>query len=173
MALIGKALANQIPESTTGKQAAAVCRGMLAALGRAYGVVDAYDPSGLAQASGLDAGSVEAAKMYLDGQREYVDRVLSDCPTSDNPIASTLLARVRAAASGSSTACKYVDDNFQTSFAAELSAEVVAVTGTIVGKIGDAVSTVAGSFIGSTWWVWILVGLALLGWRKLQKGGAQ
>lgn len=171
--LYGKALANQIPDSTTGHQAREAFGAMTSTLHAAYTKLQEYDPTGLGQWTGIDAGSGQAARNYLDSANAALAKYYDQMPASDAPLSSELLTKFRAAVSISSTAAQYIDENFSTSFLGELADAVIEACATVVGRVANGVSKVAGSFIGGTWWIWLCggVGLVLLTkYKKATKG---
>jgi len=173
--LYGKSLANQIPDSTTGNQARLAFGGMTSALHSAYLKLGEYDPTGLGDWTGIDAGSGQAAKQYLDDANGILSTYYAQMPVDDAPLSSQLLTKLKVAASTSSVAVKYIDDNFSTSFLAELADSVIEACATVVGKVANTVSKVAGSFLGGTWWIWVLVAVGVVlvkGTRKTSTGGA-
>jgi len=172
--LYGKALANQIPDSTTGNQARIAFGAMTATLHAAYEKLAEYDPSGIGQWTGIDAGSGQAARNYLDSANDALAKYYAQMPENDQPLSSELLTKFKAAVSISSTACQYIDENFSTSFLAELADAVIEACATVVGRVANTVSKVAGSFIGGTWWIWLagLVGFVLLTKYKKATRGA-
>jgi len=172
--LYGKALANQIPDSTTGNQARLAFGAMTKALSGAYGTLDGYDSTGLAEGLGLDAGSITTARQYLDSSNVRLGEYFPQYPATDALLPSDLLTKFRMCVSTTSVAVQYIDENFSTSFLAELADEVIAACATVTGKVANAVSKVAGSFIGGTWWIWVLagVGLVLVSKYKKASGGA-
>jgi hypothetical protein len=168
MALYGKALANQIPSSVTGNQARLGFGAMTSALQGAYQTLASYDLGGIGEWSGLDAGSVAAARQYLDSTNEMLQGYFADMPISDAPLSEHQLQEFKTSASTSSVAVKTIDDLFSTSWLGDLCDALIAAIGTVTSAVANAVSKVAGSFIGGTWWIWILVGLGMWGWRKWQ-----
>lgn len=173
--LYGKALANQIPDSTTGNQARVAFGAMSATLHAAYEKLAEYDPSGIGQWTGIDAGSGQAARNYLDSANDAMGKYYQQMPQSDDPLSSELLTKFKAAVSISSTACQYIDENFSTAFLGELTDAVIDACATVVGRVANGVSKVAGSFVGGTWWIWLLgiAGFVLLTkYKKATRGTA-
>lgn len=165
MRLYGKALASQVPTSTTGHQARLMYGAMTAALGNAYATLAEYDTGGIAEWSGLDAGAVAAARGYLDSTNEMLGRYYANVPPSDAVLTAQELAELRASVSTSSVACKTIDDLFSTSWLAELADSVVAAAGTVSATVAGAVAKVAGSFLGGIWWMLALAAGGWLLWR--------
>ena len=122
--LSGKALAASIPATTTGYGARKMFGEMTQALGNAYGTLKNYDPNGIAQKSGIDAGSVKAAKDYLDSTNTMLAKYYKQMPASSDPLTADQLKKLKVAASTSSVAIKTVNDLFGTSWAMELSMEI-------------------------------------------------
>jgi hypothetical protein len=173
--LYGKALANQIPDSTTGNQARLAFGAMTAALAGAYAKLGEYDSTGLAEGLGLDAGSITTAHSYLDTTNIRLSEYYPKFAATDDLLPADLLTQLRMCVSTSSVAVQYIDENFGTSFLAELVDNVIAACATVTGKVANAISKVAGSFIGGTWWIWLLVaaGFVLVGkYKKATGGGA-
>lgn len=160
--LYGKALANQIPDGTNGHQARVAIGAMTATLAAAYDKLAEYDGTGFASATGIDAGSVAAARQYLDGANEALAKYFPQMPASDDKLSAELLTKLRVCVSVASTAAQYIDENFSTSFLGELADAVIAACATVAGEVANAVSKVAGSFIGGTWWIWALLAVGLV-----------
>lgn len=169
-ALYGKALARQIPDTTTGNQARLAFGFMTEALHGAYVTLGTYDPSGLSVATGLDAGAIEQAQGYLDDTNAALQKYFPNMPESDAALTVDQLAQLCLSVSISSTACQTIDSLFSTGFLAELSGNVIEACATVSGRVALAVSTVAGSFIGGTWWVWVLAGAALYLVNRYKQG---
>ena len=179
MTLYGKALAKQVPAATTGNQARAMFGLMTASLANAYGTLSSYGPStttevlapALALAyQAIDADSVKAAQDYLDSTNAMLAGYYADMPESDDVLTAQQLQELKTAVSTSSVACKTVDDLFSTGWLEELSAAIVEAIGTVAAQVAKAVSTVAGSFIGGTWWIWILVAGVLVFYARFKEG---
>jgi hypothetical protein len=166
MGLIGKQLAKQIPDTTTGNTARIMFGAMTSALSGAYDTLASYDLGGIAQATGLDAGSVQAAHDYLDSTNQMLQGYYVDMPATDDPLGAHQLDELKTAVSTSSVAVSTVDDLFGTSWLAELSDSIVAAANTVSAAVANTISKVAGSFIGGTWWI-IALGLGgLYLWHK-------
>jgi hypothetical protein len=164
--LYGKALARQIPDNVTGHQARRMFGLMTSALGNAYATLASYDGLGIASATGLDAGAVEAARQYLDTANGILQDYFPHMPESDELLTAQQLAELRASASTSSVAAKEVDELFLTSWLDELVDSLIEAIGTVGAKVGAAVAKVAGSFIGGWWWA-IALGLGgLWAWHR-------
>jgi len=162
MALIGKALANQVPASTTGNQARLMFGAMTSALSGAYSTLADYDSTGIAQWTGLDAGSVDSARGYLDSCNGILQKYFADMPISDAQLDSHQLQELKTAVSTSSVAVSTIDELFKTSWLQELCDAIVQAAGTVTAAIANTVSKVGGSFVGGTWWIWLLLGMGLI-----------
>jgi hypothetical protein len=166
MRLYGKALAKQIPDATTGHQARLMFGLMASALGGAYVTLGNWDSTGLAQATGLDAGAVAAARQYLDSTNGMLTEYYDMMPESDEQLTADQLTRLRVAASTSSVAVREIDLLFGSSWLAELVDALIEACGTVSAAIANTVAKAAGSFIGGFWWA-IVIGLgALWAWHK-------
>jgi hypothetical protein len=165
-ALVGKALAKQIPDNATGNQARLMFGLLTRSLASAYGTLAEYDSSGIAQATGLDAGSVRAAREYLDSTNSMLGDYFPDMPTSDQVLTAQQLAELRTAVSGASVAAQQIDQLFGTSWLEELADAIIEAAGTISAKVAAATAKVLGSTIGALWWL-IVLGLAgLYAWHR-------
>lgn len=122
--LSGKALAKTIPAETTGYGARKMFGEMTRALSNAYSTLQSYDPSAIAQRSGLDAGSVKAARDYLDSTNAMLGKYYAQMPESSDRLTTDQLTKLKTAVSTSSTAIKTVNDLFGTSWAMELTREI-------------------------------------------------
>jgi hypothetical protein len=122
--LTGKALANTIPTTTTGYGARKMFGEMTQAVSNAYGTLETYDPHKTAQRTGLDAGSVKAAKNYLTSTTAMLAKYYKDMPESSDVLTASQLKKLKTAASTSSVAVKTVNDLFGTSWAMELTHEI-------------------------------------------------
>lgn len=167
--LYGKALANQIPDSTTGNQARLAFGAMTTALNGAYAKLAEYDVTGIGEGLGIDAGSLSQARQYLDTTNVRLGEYFPKFQANDEPLSSELLAQFKMCVSTTSVAVKYVDDNFSTSFLSELADAVIDACATVVGRVANTVSKVAGSFIGGTWWIWLCGVVALVLVTKYKK----
>lgn len=166
MALYGKALANQVPRSVTENQARVMYGAMTDSLRNAYGELEQYDTTGIAQASGLDAGAVASARQYLDSTNDMLSKYYAHLTESDDQVSDQQYAELQASVSTSSVAVKTIDDLFNTSWGSELSDSIVSAAGTVSAAIANGVSKVAGSFLGGMWYL-IVLGLAgLWAWHK-------
>lgn len=170
--LYGKALANQIPDGTNGNQARMAIGAMTNVLAEAYAKLAEYDGTGFASWSGLDAGSVQAARQYLDGANDALQKYFPQMPVSDDKLSAELVTKLRVAVSVSSTAAQYIDENFSTSFLAEMADAVIEACANVAGKVANAVSKVAGSFVGGTWWIWALLAVGLVFATKYKRATA-
>lgn len=157
MALVGKALANQIPSTVTGNQARLAFGAMTTSLSSAYGTLADWDSTGIAQATGLDAGAVAAGRQYLDSTNAMLAKYFSDMPESDSPLNDQQLLELKTSVSGCSVAVDQIDQLFRTSWLSELCDAIIEACATVTGKVANAVSKVAGSFIAGTWWIWVIV----------------
>lgn len=145
--LTGKALANTLTTKTTGYQARAMFGKMTAALSNAYATLDNYGPSTATQVVApvtiavkkLDAGSVKAARQYLDSTNAMLSKYYPLMPENSSPLPSKQLEQLKLCVSSASTAAKTVDDLFETSWAAELFAEIANAAKEIVKKAADTI----------------------------------
>jgi hypothetical protein len=172
MALYGKALADQVPSSVTGNQARVAFGKMTESLHNAYLTLQKYDSTGIARTTGLDAGSVNAARQYLDGANDALQKYFLQMPASDSPLTDDQLTKFKVAVSTSSAAVKTIDDLFNTSFLSELFTNVgqsiVAVSSKVVGKVGEGAADIVWAFLKQTWWIFLLAGGAWIGVAYLQ-----
>ncbi len=135
--LTGKALANTIPSTVTGHQARQMFGKMTQALQGAYVTLQNYDASGIAQTTKIDAGSIKAARSYLDSTNTMLGKYFPNMPASNNPLTAEQLKQLKLCVSSASTAVKTVDDMFSTTWLAELFAEIQDAAKGIVKKAGD------------------------------------
>lgn len=161
--LYGKALAATIPAETTGYGARKMFGEMAQALKNAYGTLQTYDPNAVAQRSGLDAGSVKAAREYLDSTNDMLAKYYKQMPESSAKLTADQLNKLKVAASTSSVAVKTVNDLFGTTWAMELTKEIakaaVEVPKTVLHGAAEAVGldkTSAAIAVGG------IVGVAVL-----------
>lgn len=155
--LYGKALANTLPSTTTGNQARTMFGRMTAALSKAYNTLQNYDPSGIAQATKLDAGSIQAAREYLDSTNAMLQKYYPSMPVSDQPLTSDQLAKLKTAVSTSSVAVKTVDDLFGTPWFRELAGEIAQATKTVIEKVNTSVGFSAGMIAAGAIGVGVLI----------------
>ena len=137
--LTGKALANTIPDTTTGYQARSMFGNMTKALSNAYVTLQNYDPSGFAAATKLDAGSIKAARDYLDSTNKTLAKYYPKMPESNNALTAEQLKQLKLCVSTASTAAKTVDDMFSTSWFSELATEIQGAAKGIIHKAADTV----------------------------------
>lgn len=137
--LTGKALANTIPTKVTGYQARSMFGDMTKAISGAYVTLQNYDPSKIAQSTKLDAGSVKAARQYLDSTNAMLTKYYPNMPESAEPLTAEQLKQLKLCVSSASTAAKTVDDLFNTTWTAELFAEIQKAAQGIVKKAADTV----------------------------------
>ena len=168
--LYGKDLSKQVPASTTGNQARLMFGAMTSALAGAYSTLADYDTGGVAQWTGLDAGSVQTARDYLDSTNTMLQGYYADMPTADSAISAHQLQELQTSVSTSSVAVKTIDDLFGTGWLSELCDSIVAAAGTVSAAIANTVSKVAGSFIGGTWWLILLIVAGLVVWSRYKRG---
>jgi hypothetical protein len=181
MRLYGKALANQIPATTTGHQARTMFGAMTEALAHAYDTLGAYDASTPGAAAGalsgifpflgaasaaLDPGEVAAAQSYLDSTNEMLAKYFPRMPASDDVLTDQQLAELRTSVSTSSAAVQIIDELFGTSWLSQLSDSIVEACGTVTAAIASTVAKVGGSMIGGMWWLLALGLGGLLLWHK-------
>lgn len=137
--LTGKALANTIPKTVTGHQARSMFGDMTKAIQGAYVTLQNYDSSGIAQTTKIDAGSIKAARQYLDSTNTMLGKYFPNMPASNDPLTAKQLEQLKLCVSSSSTAVKTVDDMFSTTWGAELFGEIQKAAQGIVKKAGDVV----------------------------------
>jgi hypothetical protein len=172
MALYGKALADQIPASTTGNQARLLFGQMTSTLHNAYVTLQQYDSTGIGSKTGIDAGSVKAARQYLDDANGILQTYFLQMPASNSPLTADQLTKFKVAVSTSSAAVNYIDQNFGTGFLTEMFNNIgqalVAIPSAVVSKVGGGISDVVLSFLKQTWWILLLGGGAIAGFFYLQ-----
>jgi hypothetical protein len=137
--LSGKALANTIPATVTGYQARSMFGIMTQKLQGAYATLKAYDPTGLAKASRIDAGSIDAARQYLDSTNSMLGKYYAQMPNTGDKLTADQLKKLKVAVSTSSVAVKTVDDLFGTGFWRELGGEIVEAAKTVAKAVNNAV----------------------------------
>lgn len=142
--LYGKALANEIPATTTGYQARSIFGKLTEKLSRAYQVLRDYDPTGIAKTTRIDAGSINAARSYLDSTNHMLGKYYKQMPSSNDPLTADQLKKLKVAVSTSSVAVKTVDDLFGTSFWKELGGEILTAGQNIVNKTASALAPTIG-----------------------------
>ena len=142
--LSGKALAATIPATTTGYQARNIFGLMTQKLAGAYQTLREYDPTGIAKATRIDAGSIDAARQYLDSTNTMLGKYYAQMPESGAVLTADQLNKLKVAVSTSSVAVKTVDDLFGTSFWRELGTEIAAAAKTVVKKINEGIGFSAG-----------------------------
>jgi hypothetical protein len=138
-ALYGKALSATVSPTTTGNQARSMFGKMTASLSNAYATLKNYDPKGIAQKSGIDAGSVKAAKDYLDNTNSMLAKYYKQMPATEQALTPDQLNKLKVAVSTSSVAVKTVDDMFGTSWGSELFGEITKAGKMIIAKAADTV----------------------------------
>lgn len=163
MALYGQALANTISAATTGNQARLMFGALTAALHDAYGKLDEYDSFGIARFTGIDAGSVKAARGYLDSTNSLLGQYYPQMSVSDTALPAQQLARLRLSVSSASTAVKTVDDLFSTSFLSELTGSIYQAAKSLATGAGSGLSDLLGAFLKQTWWIFLGAGVVLIG----------
>lgn len=174
-ALYGKALAKQVPDSTTGNQARTMFGAMADSLSNAYATLSSYHwDSGLqamlipggAAIYGLTPDAVTPAREYLDSVNTEIQGYYANTFEDDAQLTPLLLDQLRTSVSAASTAVKQIDDLYGTSMLSDLADSIVEAAGTVSAAIASAVAKVAGSFLGGMWWL-IALGIGvLLVWRK-------
>jgi hypothetical protein len=137
--LVGKKLAATIPATTTGYQARALFGKMTGLVSNAYVTLSRYDASGLAQGTKLDAGSVKAARDYLNNTNATLKKYYAFMPESSAQLTAKQLEQLRLSVSTSSVAVDYIDKNFGTSFLSELATSIKDAGVAIVKKAADTV----------------------------------
>lgn len=179
MELYGKALANQIPDSTSGNQGQAMFGAMATAIAGAYSTLSSYQWDSVKQAMvipggaiiyGLTPDTVGPAKNYLDSVNAAIQGYYANTFADDAQLTPDLLTQLRASASMTSVAVKTIDELYSTSWASELADSIVDAAGTVTAKIASAVAHVAGSFIGGTWWIWLCVAGGLVVYSRWKRG---
>lgn len=140
----GKALSAKVPSNTTGYQARVMFGQMTGWLSKAYATLTNYDPSGIAAATRIDAGSIKAAREYLDSTNTMLAKYYKQMPESNDVLTADQLNKLKVAVSTSSVAVKTVDDMFGTSFWKELGTEIVQAGKEIVSKVNTGIGFSAG-----------------------------
>lgn len=130
-ALVGKKLAATIPATTTGYQARALFGAMTGTVSSAYVTLDRYG-------TGM-AGSVKAARDYLDNTNATLKKYYAFMPESSAQLTAKQLEQLRLSMSTASVAVDYIDKNFSTSFLSELAASIQEAGQQIVKKAADTV----------------------------------
>lgn len=153
----GKALAALIPVTTTGHQARIIFGQMTASLAKAYATLKAYDPSGIAAASRIDAGSINAARNYLDSTNKMLAGYYTQMPVSNNVLTADQLNKLKLSVSASSIAVKTVDDLFGSSFWKELGTEILRTAKVALDKINKGIGLSAGMIAAAGFGVGFLV----------------
>ena len=136
-AAYGKALSDQIPAKITGFQARSMFGKMTTALHNAYGTLANYDPSGIAQATKLDAGSVKAARQYLDSTNAMLTKYYPNMPESSAVLTTAQLNQLKLSVSSASNAAHLVDELFKTPWTAELATDILTAAQQIIEKTKD------------------------------------
>ena len=178
--LYGKQLAKQIPSTTSGNQARLMFGAMTKSLNDAYAVLDDYASNGVVSTLlvpeyalakwAITSDSVSAARAYLDSTNNMLQGYYADMFEDDAQLTDQLLLELQTAVSTSSVAVKTIDDLFTSSFLAELCDAIIEACGTVTAAVANAVSKVAGSFIGGTWWIWLVVAAVLVFWSRYKRG---
>jgi hypothetical protein len=175
MRLYGRALADQVPTTTTGHQAREMFGQMTEALSGAYSTLESYGDTGALGAivpgasllrEAIDGEAIAAARQYLDSTHDMLQRYFHQMPVSNEVLSDLQLQQLRTSVSGTSTAVREIDQLFATTWLNELSDSIVESAGTVSAQIASTVAKVGGSFIGGMWWL-IALGLgALVVWHK-------
>jgi hypothetical protein len=155
--LSGKALAATIPATVTGFQARSMFGIMTQKLAGAYATLRAYDPTGLAKATKIDAGSIDAARQYLDSTNSLLAKYYAQMPNTGDKLTADQLNKLKVAVSTSSVAVKTVDDLFGTGFWKELGGEIVEAAKTVVKKINESIGFSAGMIAAAAAGVGLLI----------------
>lgn len=163
MALYGKALADQIPANTTGNQARSLFGTLTTSLHNAYVTLQGYDATGVARVTGLDAGSVNAGRTYLNNTNEMLSKYYAQMPVSDDRLTADQLNKLKVAVSTTSVAVKTIDDLFSTSWGVELFGNIAQAAKDISSAAGGSIADVAGAFLKKTWWIFLGAGLVYAG----------
>lgn len=156
-ALYGKALSKTIPATTTGFQARSMFGRMTSELSRSYKTLANYDPTGLAKASKIDAGSIDAARQYLDSTNSMLTKYYPHMPESNEALSTQQLKELQTAVSTTSVAIKTIDDLFGTSFWKEFGAEIVQAAKTVAKTVNQAVGFSAGMIAAAAVGVGVLI----------------
>jgi hypothetical protein len=178
MNLVGKQLAAQIPDATTGNQARTMFGAMATALSNAYATLDSYQHDSRVQATigtalftpvalvyGATPDAIGPAREYLDSTNDMIQGYYGNTFEDDAQLTPDLLEQLRTSVSGTSVAVQTIDDLFGTSWASELGDSVVSACGTVSAAIANTVAKMAGSFIGGMWWIAIPAAVALFYWK--------
>jgi len=155
MPLYGKELANTIPATITGNQARSLFGNLTVSLHNAYNTLASYDSTGTARVTGLDAGSVKAARDYLDSTNDMLGKYYPQMPANNSPLPATQLAQLRTAVSTTSVAVKTIDDLFNTSWLSEIAISIVQAVPQVISKVSEGTSSVLWAFFKNTWWIFV------------------
>lgn len=164
--LYGKALAKTIPASTTGTQAQAIFGAQRTSIAHAQATLSAYS-------SGFSIGqgdAIAASQQYLGDITQMLDRYEPGFTNTEQPISDLQLVQLRACVSTASVMCRFIDENFATSYLQELSDAIVEILATFAARAAKAGADVFGSFVGGSWWIWVATGLGIVFYFALKKG---
>jgi hypothetical protein len=164
--LYGKALSKTIPSTTTGYQARTMFGIMTKKLSGAYTTLNNYDPTGLAKATKIDAGSIDAARKYLDDTNTMLAKYYAQMPETNEVLTSEQLTKLKTAVSTSSVAVKTVDDLFGTSFWKELGTELAKAAVTVTKTVAKTVEQAVGFSFGMIAVGAVGVGFLILAMKK-------
>ncbi len=179
--LYGQDLSKYIPPDCTWSQGTDICLALETAARKSYDVFStwsnlsnhgALDAARMALLNSLDASQTAALKGQLDDAYAAVlatDTLIQEQAAQngwDAPMPPDYVGKLRAVVEVSSGMQKTIDDWFSVSIGGALSDSIVSTVGGVSATVGNAVSKLAGSFIGATWWVWLLVGAGVVLYLK-------
>lgn len=149
-----------IPSGITGNQAQAVFAAMHASLDSALDKVTSWDSTGLGMV--INPGVQAEAERYCNSIAEMLTKYEPDFEPDDNSVSAQGLIELRACVSCHSVACKYVDDNFSTTFLSEFQTSLEQAVHTVIGSVAATIGGLAPSFLAATWWIWAAAIVALV-----------
>lgn len=130
---------------------------------KANGAVDAVNLS-LLQA--IDPASVDSVRAIWSQQFGSMALITAGIDASDDPPSDDLVSLCRDHLSNDSDFIHTVDSIFHTSVGTQLADATVSEVGDLSAKVANAVSKVAGNFLGGVWWIVALALGALVLWHK-------
>jgi hypothetical protein len=184
MALYGASLSKYVPDGCTWGQGTDVCAACEDAAKASYSVFSDWanaknhglaDAARMAFLNGLDSGQTDQLKSQLDDAYAAtlaLDQLIQEqgqAGSWDDPMPADYVAKLHGVVANMSSMMSTIDAWFSVSLTGALSDSIIATVGGISGTVANAVSKVAGSFIGGTWWIWLLVGAAFVVSPKLRK----
>jgi len=172
VALYGQNLSAQVPDGCTWSQGTDVCAACEAAAQSSYSVFSDWQNAqnhGLADAArmaflnSLDASQTAQLKSQLDDALAAtlaLDQLIQQQGQDtgwDEAMPADYVAKLRGVVANMSSMMATIDSWFSVSLTGALSDAIVSTVGGISGTVANAISKVAGNFIGGTWWVWLIV----------------